>query len=373
MTNPEVAEGLEGVVVTQSSICSIVDGVLRYRGYNVDELAAQATFEEVVYLLWHGELPNLDQLRSFKADINKYLTLPPKLFEFLKTLPPQANPMNVLRTAISYLGVLDPYAGVYSLENYQELSKKLLMETAAIVSAWDNVRNGRYAIAAKPNLSFAEKFLYCLNKKVPDAVASEAFNKALILHAEHELNASTFSARVTVATISDMYSGITAAIGTLKGPLHGGANTAVMEMLEKIGNVKNVDKFLEAAFANKEKIMGFGHRVYKNGDPRAKHLKDLSRKLCEMTGNSHLYEISNKLEEQIVSKKGLMPNVDFYSATVYHSLGINKDLFTPIFAVSRISGWIAHILEQYQNNRLIRPRADYTGAADRGFIPIEKR
>jgi len=243
----------------------------------------------------------------------------------------------------------------------------------AIVTAFARIRKGLEPVAPRTDLSFAANFLYMLSGKEPEPIAIEAFNKALVLHADHELNASTFTARVCVATLSDVYSGVTAAIGALKGPLHGGANEAVMKMLTEIGTLENVEPAIRQKLENKEKIMGFGHRVYRQGDPRAKHLREMSAKLTELTGEPHWYQMSTQIEKIVTGEKKLPPNVDFYSASVYHSLGIDHDLFTPIFAVSRVSGWLAHILEQYANNRLIRPRAEYTGPGMQKYVSIELR
>ncbi|HHY21032.1 MAG TPA: citrate synthase, partial [Bacilli bacterium] len=257
-------------------------------------------------------------------------------------------------------------------ENYLK-AIKLQAQVSTIVTAFSRIRDGKDPIAPRTDLSFAANFLYMLNGTEPDEIAIDAFNKALVLHADHELNASTFTARVCVATLSDVYSGITAAIGALKGPLHGGANEAVMKMLLEIGEVDKVEPYIRKALDNKEKIMGFGHRVYKNGDPRAKHLKEMSEKLTKITGETKWYEMSVMINDIVTGEKGLLPNVDFYSASVYHSLGIKFDLFTPIFAVSRMSGWLAHILEQYENNRLIRPRAEYVGPVNQKYVPIDQR
>lgn len=250
---------------------------------------------------------------------------------------------------------------------------RLQAKVASIVTAFARIRAGKEPVAPKSDLGYAANFLYMLDGKEPEAVAIEAMNKALVLHADHELNASTFTARVCVATLSDLYSGVTAAIGALKGPLHGGANEQVMKMLTEIGELENVEPYIQNKLDNKEKIMGFGHRVYRNGDPRAKHLKEMSRQLTELTGQKKYYEMSVKIDEFFTAQKGILPNVDFYSATVYHSLGIEHDLFTPIFAVSRMAGWTAHILEQYENNRLIRPRAEYVGPELREYVEIDER
>ncbi|RKD23785.1 citrate synthase [Ammoniphilus oxalaticus] len=365
--------GLEGIVATQSSISSIIDGVLTYRGIDIDELADQASFEEVIYLLWNGELPNSSQLAELRQDLAAHAAIPAEIITLMKSLPENAHPMATLRTAVSVLGLLDPEARNMSLEDNQRKALKTQAKISSIVAAIQRVREGKEILMANPDYGYAENFLYMLTGQKPDQIAVEALDKALVLHADHELNASTFAARVTVATLSDLYSGVVSAIGTLGGPLHGGANEAVMHMLEEIGEVDKVEPYIHQALAEKKKIMGFGHRVYKTGDPRAKHLKEMSKKLTALTGQPKLYDMSIKIHDILEAEKALPPNVDFYSASVYHSLGIQRDLFTPIFAVSRTSGWTAHILEQYANNRLIRPRAEYVGPKKRHYIPIDQR
>ncbi|MEA1853377.1 citrate synthase [Cytobacillus sp. OWB-43] len=366
--------GLEGVVATTSAISSIIDDTLTYVGYNIDDLAGNASFEEVIYLLWHGKLPTQSQLDELKAQLAENMNLPQEVLAHFKTYPiDQVHPMAALRSAVSLLGLYDEEADVMEEDANYRKAIRLQAKVPAIVAAFARVRKGLEPIAPKKELSFAANFLFMLNGEEPEDVAVEAMNKALVLHADHELNASTFTARVCVATLSDMYSGITAAIGALKGPLHGGANEAVMKMLKEIGTLDNVEPAIREKLANKDKIMGFGHRVYRKGDPRAKHLREMSKRLTELTGEPHWYEMSTKIEGIVTGEKDLPPNVDFYSASVYHSLGIDHDLFTPIFAVSRVSGWLAHILEQYSNNRLIRPRADYTGPGMQAYVPVEQR
>lgn len=366
-------KGLEGVVAAESSISSIIDGVLTYRGINIDDLAEQASFEEVVYLLWYGHLPNRSQLDQLKKELSENAVLPNQVIELLKMVPSHVHPMAALRTAVSALSLYDEEAETMTKEANLRKAVRLQAKISTIVTAYARLREGKEPVAPRSDLGFAANFLYMLKGTEPEDVQVEAFNKALVLHADHELNASTFTSRVTVATLSDIYSGITSAIGALKGPLHGGANEQVMAMLEEIGEIDRVEDYIMNKLANKEKIMGFGHRVYKNGDPRAKHLKEMSRQLTQLTGQSKWYEMSIKIDELVQKEKGLLPNVDFYSATVYHSLGIPRDLFTPIFAVARTSGWVAHILEQYANNRLIRPRAEYVGPQKQAYIPLEQR
>ncbi len=369
-----VTKGLEGVVATTSSVSSIIDDTLTYVGYNIDELAEHASFEEVVYLLWHRKLPNAAELAELKQQLADNAALPQEVLNHFKTYPiDKVHPMAALRSAVSLLSLYDEEADVMDAEANYRKAIRLQAKLPTIVTAFSRVRKGLEPVAPRKDLSIAANFLYMLTGKEPSAIGEEAFNKALVLHADHELNASTFTARVCVATLSDVYSGITSAIGALKGPLHGGANEAVMKMLTEIGSVENVEPYVLDKLNNKEKIMGFGHRVYRKGDPRAKHLKSMSEKLTKLTGEPKWYEMSTRIEEIVTTAKPLPPNVDFYSASVYHSLGIDHDLFTPIFAVSRVSGWLAHILEQYENNRLIRPRAEYSGPGKQAYLPIEQR
>lgn len=367
-------KGLEGVVATTSSVSSIIDDTLTYVGYDIDDLALNATFEEVIYLLWHGALPNKSQLEELTKQLAENAEIPAEVVNHFKTYPiDKVHPMGALRTAVSLLGLYDEEADVMSEDANYRKAIRIQAKIPTLVTTFARVRQGKEAVAPRTDLSFAANFLYMLSGNEPTAIEEEAFNKALVLHADHELNASTFTARVCVATLADIYSGVTAAIGALKGPLHGGANEQVMKMLTEIGSVDNVEPYINEKLANKEKIMGFGHRVYRKGDPRAKHLKEMSQKLTELTGQPQYYDMSIKIHEIVTGQKNLPPNVDFYSASVYHSLGIEHDLFTPIFAVSRASGWIAHILEQYSNNRLIRPRAEYVGPGMQKYVPIENR
>jgi len=366
-------KGLEGIVATTSSISSIIDGVLTYRGIDIDELAEKASFEEVAYLLWFGNLPNEAQLDKLQKDLSAYAAVPAQVIEQIKLFPKNTNSMAALRTAVSSLALYDPSANDMSDEANVTKAIKLQAQLPTIIAAFARIREGKEPIAPKAGVSVAHNFLYMLTGQEPDPIAVKALDQALVLHADHELNASTFAARVTVATLSDIYSGVTSAIGALKGPLHGGANEAVMAMLEEIGTADNVETYINNKLNNKEKIMGFGHRVYKNGDPRAKHLQKMSRELGKITNNMNWYDMSIKIEELVTGQKGLKPNVDFYSASVYTSLEIPRDLFTPIFAISRVSGWTAHILEQYENNRLIRPRAEYVGPVNQSYVPIAQR
>ncbi|HDX9641802.1 TPA: citrate synthase [Bacillus mobilis] len=369
-----VIRGLEGVVATTSSVSSIIDDTLTYVGYNIDDLAENATFEEVVYLLWHRKLPNEQELAKFKETVSEYYKVPGEILTYLKQVDLKiAHPMSVLRTAISMLSLYDESAEIMDENSNYLKAVKLQAQVGTLVAAYARIRKGLDIVEPRNDLSLAANFLYMLNDREPNEVEIEAFDKALVLHADHELNASTFTARVCVATLSDVYSGITAAIGALKGPLHGGANENVMKMLTEIGEEENVESYIHNALQNKVKIMGFGHRVYEQGDPRAKHLREMSKRLCVLLGEDKWYNMSIKIEDIVTKEKGLPPNVDFYSASVYHCLGIDHDLFTPIFAISRMSGWLTHILEQYENNRLIRPRADYNGPTHQVYVPIAQR
>lgn len=367
-------KGLEGVVVANSKISSIIGSQLTYGGYEIDDLAENALFEEVVYLLWNDKLPNQQELEAFNKELFNLMNLDDNIYKHFELYPlDKVHPMSAVRTALSLTAHFDENAEDKSMEASQQKAVRILAQLPALVAAFARIRNGKDVVKPKEGLNYAANFLYMLNGEEPTDTEVEAMNKVLVLHADHELNASTFTARVCVGTESDVYSGVTAAIGALKGPLHGGANEQVMAMLKDIGTLDNAESYIQKKFDNKEKIMGMGHRVYKDGDPRAKYLKDMSKKLTDESGNSELFDISTKIAEIVKEEKGLLPNVDFYSATVYHSMGIESDLFTPIFAMSRASGWTAHILEQYADNRLIRPRAEYVGATDRKYEAIENR
>jgi len=367
--------GLEGVVAGESEICFIdgYAGVLSYRGYNVHLLAEHASFEEVIYLLWNGTLPNAAQLAELSVDLGSSGGIAPQVLDFLRANP-KALPMDVLRTAVSMLSLYDPQSRDMSVAANHAKAVRLIAQTAVLVAGFDRLRNGRELVPGDPTLSFAANFLYMLTGKKPDDVMERAFNVALVLHADHELNASTFAARVTAATLADIHSAITSAIGALKGPLHGGANEDVIRMLLQVGDPEKAVERVHQMLANKVKIPGFGHRVYRTDDPRATHLRVLSEELGKRTGHEKLFLMSKRVEETVKGEKKLNPNVDFYSASTYYSLGIPIDLFTPIFAVSRMSGWTAHVLEQYHNNRLIRPRAEYKGNPDgMRWIPMSER
>lgn len=380
MTTPASPAGLRDVVAAPSNICFIDGdkGVLAYCGFNIHDLARQSTFEEVIYLLWHGRLPKPDELASLKAELSANRELPAGLLDLIKAFPRTAVPMDALRTAVSALAFYDADQADNSLEANRRKAVRLTARIATIVAALDRLRNGKELLASKPELSHAANFLYLLNGRVPMDVEAHALDIALILHADHEFNASTFAARVTAGTLADIYAAITSAIGALSGPLHGGANEQVMKMLLKVGAPDNVDRFVAERIAAGEKIMGIGHAVYRTEDPRAAHLKRMSEEIGKRQGDTKWFEMSRRIEDLAVAElerkgKKLRANVDFYSASTYFMLGIPVDLYTPIFAVSRISGWTAHVLEQYANNKLIRPRADYTGPSNLEYVPIDQR
>lgn len=368
--------GLEDVVANTSEICFVdgKEGRLIYQGYNIHDLVSgHASFEEVIYLLWHGTLPNKQELEDFTAEIAANRVLPTEVLEFLHGIPKTSNAMEVLRTAVSLLGLYDPDNGDESLEANLRKATRLVAQVPTIVTSFERIRQGLEPVSPDKSLSAAASFFYQLRGEKPSEFEERAFNTALILHADHELNASTFSARVTAGTLSDMYSAITSAIGTLKGPLHGGANEQVMKMLLEIGDKDTARQWIEDALNQKRKIMGFGHRVYRTEDPRATHLRQLSKEAGELAGETKWFEMSQIVEAYVKETKGLNANVDFYSASTYYSMGIPTHLYTPIFACSRISGWTAHVLEQYQNNRLIRPRAEYVGKVDQTYLPLSER
>lgn len=367
--------GLEGIVATQSKLCYIDGdaGLLSYQGFRIETLAENATFEEVVYLLWHGKLPTAAQLAELKAALVANRALPTPVEEFLKANPKGA-PMHVLRTAVSMLALFDEDANNVTVAEAAKKAIRLMAQTATIVTSFDRLRNGKEVVPGDPSLNFAANFLHTLNGKKPDDVMERVLDVALILHAEHELNASTFAARVTAATLSDIYSAVTSAIGALRGPLHGGANEDVIKLLLKAGTPENAMATVKEMLANKQKVPGIGHRVYRTLDPRAISLQAMAEDLSKRTGHEDLYRASTQIQTYMKETKDLNANVDFYSASMYYSLGIPVDLFTPVFAVSRMSGWTAHVLEQYDNNRLIRPRAEYLGPdVGQKWIPISAR
>ncbi len=364
VTNTLGPKGLEGIVATNSSICYIDGdrGVLAYRGIDIHELADYSTFEETCYLLWFGRLPNRSELKDLQERLAQERRLDPAIIQLLRNAPKTALPMNVLRTAVSALAFYDVDEKNNDHDANVRKAIRLTSQIAMIVAAYDRIRKGKDVVEADRSISHAANFLLQLNGSKPSATAEHALDIALILHADHELNASTFAARVTAATLSDMHSAVTSALGALKGPLHGGANEAVFRILESIDSKKTdpID-YVRNMLAQKKKVPGFGHRVYHTEDPRATHLRAMSRDLGLSSGQPQWYDMSEKIEKFVKSEKKLNANVDFYSASTYHVLGIDEDQFTPVFAVSRISGWAAHVIEQLDDNRLIRPRAEYLG------------
>src|SRR5579862_3201477 len=370
-------KGLEGVVATNSSICYIDGdaGVLAYRGIDIHELADNSSFEETCYLLWFGRLPSRAELNQLRERLAEERKLDASMFHRMNLVPKHALPMDVLRTMVSTLSFFDPEEKSNDREANIHKAIRLTAQIPMIVAAYDRIRKGKAIVEPDRSLSHAANFLLMLNGEYPSKTAERALDIALILHADHELNASTFAARVTAATLSDMHSAITSAIGCLKGPLHGGANEAVFRILDAIDK-SGADpiEYVRGMLAQKKKVPGFGHRVYHTEDPRATHLRVMSRDLGNSSGEGKWFEISHKIEEFVKADKKLNANVDFYSASTYHTLGIDVDLFTPIFAVSRISGWTAHVIEQLDDNRLIRPRAEYIGPAyPQPWVPIAKR
>jgi citrate synthase len=367
--------GLEGVVAATSSIGDVdgINGVLIYQGYNIHDLAKYSTFEETVYLLWHGRLPKRAELDELKRSLAENRELPKGVLDLMRSFPSDAEPMDVLRTAVSAFSVYDKDSADETREGRIKTAIRLTAQLPVIVAAGDRLRNGKEPISPKPEFNIATNFLYMLKGEVPSEEDARIFDTALILHADHELNASTFTARVISATLADMYGAVTGAIAALSGPLHGGANTAVMRMLLEIDDIEKAESYIKNALAQKIKISGFGHRVYRTEDPRATHLRRFSEEIGKRMGNTKWFEMSRKIEEVVFNEKKLYPNVDFYSASTYYLMGIPLDLFTPVFAISRISGWTGHLLEQYANNRLIRPRAQYVGPRDVSYVPIEQR
>jgi citrate synthase len=366
-------KGLEGVVACTTAISFIVGNTLNYRGYTIEDLSANSTFEEVTFLLWNNRLPNKSELESFKADLNKNMTLDAGYIAVLKTLPTNVHPMAWLRTAVSLLSHWDTDSNDNSVESNQRKAVRLTAKMGSIVTAFEAIRNKREILSPKAGQSIAWNFMYMLKGTEPDAETVKLFDTCLILHADHELNCSAFATRVTTSSLSDMHSAMVSAIGALKGPLHGGANEQVMVMLAKIGTMEKAQQFVKDALAAKEKVMGIGHRVYKDGDPRAAILRKFSKQLTQKIGKPELYEMSALIDDTMQKEKGLMPNVDFYSATVYHAMGIPTDIFTPIFAVSRVAGWIAHCMEQYEKNRIYRPRGKWQGKEGLNWKPVDAR
>lgn len=377
-SNVNLDKGLANTIAAETEM-SFIDGqngVLEYVGIEIDALARNSTFEETVYLLWNRRLPTAAELDAFTKTLRAEYDLPTPMWEMVRQIPKSATPMHALRTLVSALSLHDPEADDASEEANERKSIRLLAKTPALIAAFDRHRKGKDFVKPDRSLDIATNFLAMLNGEKPTSTMARALDVCLILHADHGLNASTFAARVTISTLSDMYSAITTAIGTLKGPLHGGANEEVMHMLTEIGELDKVDAYIQAKLEKKDKVMGFGHRVYKAYDPRATYLKTFAKQIAEDTGNQKLYQMSTRIEEIMnreVAARGIHPNVDFYSATTYYSIGLDIDLFTPMFAMSRIAGWAGHCIEQLADNRLIRPRAQYVGPHGQPYVPMSER
>ncbi len=369
------AGGLRNVVAAQSSMSSVngEKGILIYQGYDVHDLAENSTFEETVFLLWNGRLPKQDELDMLKTELRASYEVPSEILVFMKHFPHDAAPMDVLRTCVSTLAFYDGESHKTDVESAKKTATRLTAQFPTIIAAWERIRNGNEPVAPDTSLDIAENFLYMMRGEKCEPSEAKMLDVCLILHADHGFNASTFTTRVITGTLADMYGGVTGGIAALAGPLHGGANTAVMKALMEMDSVDNVESWLDNKLANKEKVMGIGHAVYKTEDPRATWLRKFSEKMGGVTGETKWYEMSKKLEDLMKEKKGMNPNVDFYSASTYYMMGIPMDLYTPIFAISRISGWTGHILEQYANNKLIRPRAEYIGNRDMKYVPMSER
>lgn len=381
MTNKAVdatpaEKGLEGIIAAKTAI-SYIDGQngrLFYQGIEINELAEHSTFEETIYLLWHGTLPNRQQLAELEAQLKAQRGIPDELVQIMQQLPKTTTTMHVLRTAVSALAGFVEDADNTSPEALVKHAICLTASFPSIIAAWGRIRDGKEVLQPREDLGHAANFLYMLNGEAPNERAARVLDIALILHADHGLNASTFAARVTASTLSDMFSSITSAVGALKGPLHGGANEQVMRMLHDVKSSDRVSGWLDDAMANKKKISGFGHRVYRADDPRALILRRISQEVGEANNNSLWYELSEQIENRMGELKPNLPiNVDFYSASTYHVLGIPVDFFTPIFAISRVAGWTAHVIEQMANNRIMRPESLYTGPMDVKYVPIDER
>ena len=373
--NSNFSKGLEGIVAAQTGL-SLVDGErgeLYYLGIPIQELIAHSTFEEVVFLLFFRKLPTRKELDSFSKELASLRALPDEILNFLNEFPKSAHPMAMLRTMVSALGLFDPQADALSHEANLQKSKRLIAVMPTIVAAFHRVRNKQKIVHPKKVLSMAENFLLMLHGKTSSAEHARALDQYLIMLADHGLNASTFAARVTVATISDVYSAVTSAVGTLKGDLHGSANQRAMEMFLQVGEPERAEAYVKKLFSDKKKVMGFGHRIYKTEDPRAPQFREIAEKLCSGTPNEKWFRIAVEIEKAVRKEKPIPPNVDFYSSLVLYAVGIPVDFFTTIFAMSRAAGWTAHIMEQLNDNRLIRPEADYTGPTHETYVPIDQR
>ncbi len=376
MSDPAgLSKGLDGIVAAKTRLSDVQGDVGRliYCGYDIDELAGRVTYEEVVHLLHHNHLPNRKELTELRATLAGFRDLPKGVVDTILSLPKTTPPMHALRTAVSVLGCFDTTAEDDSQHAQRRKALRLVSQIPVVTAYFHRNRQGLDLIPPDPTLGEAANFLWMINGEKPTPDMESTMDLCYVLHADHGMNASTFAARVTIATLSDMYSAVTSAIGTLKGPLHGGANEGVIKMLQEIGSLEAVDSYLEDALAQKKKIMGIGHRIYKVLDPRAPHLKRMAQKLSAQIGEPKWIQMSERIAERMLDAKGLHANVDFYSATVYYSLGIPTDLFTPIFAIARTAGWTAHVLEQLADNRLIRPQSIYTGVNDLKVVPVEQR
>ncbi len=374
-TEAGLLKGLEGVVAATTELCDLdgAQGRLAYRGYDIDDLARHASFEEVVWLLWHGDLPGAVELEGFRKELADRRPLAPLLGKALKLVPKETHPMRVLQAAIALLGMLDPDAEDNSAEANRRKVVRLVAQMATLTAAFHRIRQGKRPVPPRAELGHAANFLYMVAGRKPKPVNVRAFDAALVLYAEHEFNASTFSARTIASTLSDMHSAVAGGLAALKGSLHGGAGEAVMRTLREVGSPERAEAFTKQALAAKRRLMGFGHRVYKAGDPRARILRALAEKACRKSGEGIWFETAVRLHEVVNREKGLIPNVDFYSAPLFYALGIPVDLFVPVIAVSRIAGWTANVMEQHADNRLIRPRAEYLGAPHRPFRPLAER
>lgn len=374
---PVTSKGLEGIVANTTRLSDVIGdkGQLIYNGYDINELVGKVDYKEVVYLLWKGKLPNRRELDEFVEQLRAERELPGGVIDFIKAAPKTANPMDVMRTAISMLGLYDPHQETVATREVNEARARSITAKIGVIAAYfHRARQGKSLPPVRQDLTEAEHFLYLMCGEPQPKEASDTLDVAFVLHADHGTNASTFSARVTISTLTDFYSAITAAIGTLKGPLHGGANEGVIHMLQEIGSEDKVDAYVDRMLAEKKKIMGIGHRVYKTLDPRAPHLRRMAVKMSEKLGDPKWINMSERIAQLMKEKKNLNANVDFYSATVYYSLGIPTDLFTPIFAIARCSGWCAHVLEQLEDNRLFRPLSEYVGEpVGKKVIPIDER
>jgi len=364
--------GLEGIIAGETAISTITDG-LRYRGYDAEQLAEQGTFEETAYVLLHGDLPTADELAAFHKRLAAAAALPTEVMEFLRQIPRTAPLMDVMRSGASLLAHWDPDTADNSHEANLRKAERLLAQLPVVLAASSRLRRSKEPVASDPSLSLAGNLLWMLNRLPPTQQAVRAMDISLTLYAEHEFNASTFTARVIASTLSDLHSAVVGAIGALKGPLHGGANEQVMQVLEEIGSVENADAWVRNALAHKRRIMGFGHRVYKTGDPRARFLKPWCQQLAAESGHESLEQMAEVIERVVGEQKGLPPNLDWPSARLYHYLGLPVELYTPLFVVSRVSGWSAHVIEQLDNNRLIRPLGRYTGPGEKDYKPLPER